>query len=103
MSTYCVRFRQDTAIIQHLLWKLYHIEAGIKSNTEQIEDKNEKLTELRTENAQHEEELKAAKKEVTRAQKEVGRQEKAVKKLEKDLEDKVSNFSHCTFASSAVY
>ena len=80
---------KEQAVVQHLLWKLFHIEEGIRGSVETIEAKNEALDGLRAENAQFEEAQKAAKKEVARAQKEATRQEKLVHKREKELEENV--------------
>lgn len=80
---------KEQAIVQHLVWQLFHIEQGIRGSVEMIEEKNAALDGLRADNAQFEEEQKAAKKEVTKAQKEVGRQDKLVRKREKELDESV--------------
>jgi structural maintenance of chromosome 1 len=41
-------FAQDDMIKRHLLWRLYHITNEINESTRQVEEANEKLTELRT-------------------------------------------------------
>ncbi|GAA5851241.1 hypothetical protein JCM8547_004180 [Rhodosporidiobolus lusitaniae] len=75
------------AIVHHLVWKLFHIEEGIKASEEKIEERNEELKGLREENEKFEEEVRGKRKEANRAQKEVGKQEKAVKGKEKELEE----------------
>ncbi|BGP39995.1 Structural maintenance of chromosomes protein 1 [Rhodotorula kratochvilovae] len=75
------------AVVHHLVWKLFHIEEGIKGAEERIDVRNDELKKLREENEGFEEEIRARKKEVTKATKEVTKQEREVKKKEKDLED----------------
>ncbi|BGP16097.1 hypothetical protein JCM10213_007524 [Rhodosporidiobolus nylandii] len=75
------------AVVHHLVWKLFHIEEGIKANEEKIEERNEELKKLRDENEKYDEEVRAKKKEANKAQKEAGKQERAVKAKEKELED----------------
>ncbi|GAA5824181.1 hypothetical protein JCM11251_001555 [Rhodosporidiobolus azoricus] len=75
------------AIVHHLVWKLFHLEEGIKGNEDRIEERNEELKKLREENEKFEEEVRGVKKEVNRAQKEVTKQEKAVKAKEKELDE----------------
>ncbi|GAA5897594.1 hypothetical protein JCM6882_003527 [Rhodosporidiobolus microsporus] len=75
------------AVVHHLVWKLFHLEEGIKANEDRIEERNEELKKLREENEKFEEEVRGKKKEVNRAQKDVTKQEKAVKTKEKELEE----------------
>lgn len=95
LTTLLVRDRdnQENATIQHLLWKLYHIDQGIATNTASIADLNEQLKKLRSDHSSFDEAQKLAKKEVAKAVKDAGKAEKQVKKAEKSLEDSVS--SHC--------
>lgn len=81
------------AIVHHLVWKLFHIEEGIKASEEKIEERNEELKQLRDENEKFEEEVRAKKKEVNKATKEVGKQERLVKAKEKELEEAVRPLS----------
>lgn len=78
--------------MHHLVWKIFHVEQGITSNTEAIEEKNTRLIDLRNDHSKFDEAQKAAKKESTKAQKEVSKQDKVVKKKEKDLEEAVRAF-----------
>jgi structural maintenance of chromosome 1 len=94
MKTEAERWQQlqtekTDAIVHHLVWKLFHIEEGIKASEEKIEERNEDLKRLREENEKFEEEVRAKKKEVNKATKEVGKQERAVKTKEKELEEAV--------------
>lgn len=78
------------AVIHHLVWKLFHVEEGIRASEERIDERNEELKVLREENEKFEEEVRGKKKEVNKAQKEVTKQEKALKAKEKELEEAVS-------------
>lgn len=78
------------AVIHHLVWKLFHVEEGIRASEERIDERNEELKALREENEKFEEEVRGKKKEVNKAQKEVTKQEKALKAKEKELEEAVS-------------
>ncbi|BGP07989.1 Structural maintenance of chromosomes protein 1 [Rhodotorula toruloides] len=75
------------AVIHHLVWKLFHVEEGIRASEERIDERNEELKALREENEKFEEEVRGKKKEVNKAQKEVTKQEKALKAKEKELEE----------------
>ncbi|GAA5966085.1 hypothetical protein JCM21900_006440 [Sporobolomyces salmonicolor] len=92
MSTEAARWRslqqeKDSAIVHHVVWKLFHLEQGIRRNEESIEEKNEELKRLRSENEDVEEKVREKRKEAQRAQKDVGKQERAVKAKEKELEE----------------
>lgn len=78
------------AVVHHVVWKLFHLEEGIKRSEGRIEEVNAQLTELREENEQHEETARKARKEVNKAQKEVKQQDKLVREKEKELENLVS-------------
>lgn len=78
------------AVVHHAVWKLFHLEEGIKASEERIEEVNVQLDELRKENEEQEEIARKARKEVNKAQKEVRQQEKLVKEKEKELENAVS-------------
>lgn len=78
------------AVIHHLVWKLFHVEEGIRASEEKIDERNEELKALREENEKFEEAVRGKKKEVNKAQKEVTKEEKALKAKEKELEEAVS-------------
>lgn len=79
---------KDGAVIQHLLFKLYHVEAKIETELKGIATKNASLEEMRAEQTEHEATLRAARKEVASAQKEHQKQEKEVRRREKEVEEK---------------
>ncbi|KPV75520.1 uncharacterized protein RHOBADRAFT_53491 [Rhodotorula graminis WP1] len=75
------------AVVHHLVWKLFHIEQGIKAAEERIDERNVELKKLRDENESFEDDVRSKRKAVNKAQKEVGKQEREVKNKEKELLD----------------
>ncbi|SCZ98517.1 BZ3500_MvSof-1268-A1-R1_Chr3-1g05436 [Microbotryum saponariae] len=80
--------KKDDAVVHHLLWKLFHIAEGIKTNTSEIDEKNARLSTLRADHAEFEEQQKLAKKDHSKAQKEFSKQEKQVLRASKELEER---------------
>ena len=94
MSTEATKYRNlqrdlENAISHQIVWKLFHLEEGMKASEEKIEERNEALDELRKTNGEAEEKRKEKVKEVQKKQKEVGKSERAVKAKEKELEEAV--------------
>lgn len=89
----CAPKLQETALVHHLLWKLYHIQVSIDGAAEDIEAKHECLKEFQQEQEAHEAELRAARKSVASAQKAQSKQEKELKRREAALEEKVGRLS----------
>ncbi|GAA5960068.1 hypothetical protein JCM3765_006153 [Sporobolomyces pararoseus] len=92
MSTEAKKYRNlqrdlENAISHQIVWKLWHLEQGMKENEEKIEERNEALDNLRKNNGEAEEKRKEKTKEVQKKQKEVGKQERAMKSKEKELEE----------------
>ncbi|KAG8906175.1 Structural maintenance of chromosomes protein 1, partial [Tulasnella sp. 408] len=79
---------KDSLIIHRLLWRLFHIEQAIETNTTEITAKNDELVELRAEQASHEASLEKARAAQATARNEVQKRERVVKKKEKALEGK---------------
>ncbi|KAG8989876.1 Structural maintenance of chromosomes protein 1, partial [Tulasnella sp. 427] len=97
---------KDNLIIHRLLWKLYHIEEAIETNTAQIKSKNTELVQLRADQvsynqhpsysagnklyveASHETSLEKARAAQATARNEVQKRERVIKKKEKALEGK---------------
>lgn len=95
MSTEAKKYRNlqrdlENAIGHQIVWKLWHLEQGMKDNEETIEERNEALDTLRKNNGEAEERRKEKTKEAQKKQKEVGKQERAMKSKEKELEEAVS-------------
>ncbi|KAA1069968.1 Structural maintenance of chromosomes protein 1 [Puccinia graminis f. sp. tritici] len=78
---------RDEAIIHHLLWKLFHIEAQINEHLESIESKNETLGPMRLEVADLERSVAAARREYAQVTREVARTENELKSKEKYKEE----------------
>ncbi|GAA5883506.1 hypothetical protein JCM16303_005451 [Sporobolomyces ruberrimus] len=92
MSTEAKKYRSlqrdlENAVSHEIVWKLWHLQEGIRENEEKIEERNADLDELRKSNGEAEEKRKAKGKEVQKKQKEVGKQERAMKAKEKELEE----------------
>ncbi|KAG8892309.1 Structural maintenance of chromosomes protein 1, partial [Tulasnella sp. 417] len=79
---------RDSLIIHRLLWRLYHIEEAIESNTAQIKAKNGEVVQLRAEQASNETSLEKARAAQATARNEVQKRERVIKKKEKALEGK---------------
>ncbi|KAG9032708.1 Structural maintenance of chromosomes protein 1, partial [Tulasnella sp. UAMH 9824] len=79
---------KDSLIIHRLLWRLYHIEQAIETNTTEITAKNDELVQLRAEQASHETNLEKARATQATARNEVQKRERVIKKKEKALEGK---------------
>ncbi|GJN89317.1 hypothetical protein Rhopal_002297-T1 [Rhodotorula paludigena] len=75
------------AVVHHVVWRLFHVEQGIKEAESRIDERNEQLKALREENDKFEDEVRGKKKEANKAQKDVTKQEREVKSKEKELED----------------
>ena len=85
-----LRDDRDALTVEHLLWKLYHIEDGMTAAGAEIVYKGKDLVALRQESAALEDGLKDIRKEAARAQKEVIKEEKKVKAKEREADDQVS-------------
>ncbi|KAF1815777.1 cohesin complex subunit [Eremomyces bilateralis CBS 781.70] len=79
---------RDEAVVQHILWKLFHYQRVIDESTEEIQRQQEELKEFRRKNQSFEESLETARREQARASREVSKIEKEIKKAEKDIEGK---------------
>jgi structural maintenance of chromosome 1 len=76
-------------ILQRILFKLFHIEQSISSNSSTILSKNKELKGLRQEQKAHDKSLEAARAEQAKARNTVLQKEKGIKKAEKALDAKV--------------
>lgn len=70
-----------------LLWKLYHIGVKLTDHSESIKSKNERLTNVRSENLQLERAVVQARKDLTQATKNVLQAERRLAEKEKKKED----------------
>lgn len=94
-------FGQDHLILQRILFKLFHIEESITSNSSNVIQKNKDLKGLRDEQRVHDKSLEAARSEQAKARNAVMQKEKGIKKAEKLLDAKVS-FSLLPYSASEV-
>lgn len=81
---------QEAHIVQHLLWKLFHIEQNLTKATESIEEENDKLPGLREKAKEKDAEVEKARKSLAEVQKNVMKMEKNIRRKERDVEEKVS-------------
>ncbi|KZV80769.1 condensin complex subunit SMC1 [Exidia glandulosa HHB12029] len=79
---------RDHAVLERLLWKLYHIEERIENNTREIKKDSKVLGELRAQQTHNDEAAETARVAYATARSEVITREKRIKKQEKALEKK---------------
>ena len=81
-------------MLERILLKLFHVDAGIQENTENIIKKNQELVGLRQEKKVHDKALETARAAQAKARTSVLQKEKQIKKEEKSLEAKVRECPH---------
>ncbi len=86
---------QDKLVIEHLLWRLFHIGSNITLSQEKIEEATGELDVLKAGLRKEEDKTKAVKKEQAAVNLKVKDQEGRVKKAGKTLEEKVRLNSLC--------
>lgn len=79
---------RDNAIVNHILWKLYHFERVMEESGAEIQRHQEELKEFRRGIEKYEKALDDARKDQARVQKDVGKVERSIKMKEKEIEDK---------------
>jgi structural maintenance of chromosome 1 len=79
---------RDQAIVQHILWKLYHFQRVIDESTASIEEHQQNLKEFRRGVEKYEKQLEEARQVALKVTKDVSRVERNIKKKEKDIEEK---------------
>ncbi|KAH7103427.1 condensin complex subunit SMC1 [Auriculariales sp. MPI-PUGE-AT-0066] len=79
---------RDAAVLQRLLWKLYHIESRIEANTRAIKTGTKALAQLRLEQVEHDKAADQARAEHAKARSDIITREKKIKKQEKSLDKK---------------
>ncbi|KAF9454363.1 condensin complex subunit SMC1 [Macrolepiota fuliginosa MF-IS2] len=80
--------KRDHLILQRLLFKLFHIEEAITTNSETIVKKNKELKGFRDQQRAHDKALDAARADQAKARGAAMQKEKAIKKAEKTLDAK---------------
>lgn len=90
LSLYHLPHQQEAHITQHLLWKLFHIEASLTKAAALIEEESEKIPHLRTKVTDKETDVEKMRKELAEVNKNVLKMEKNIRRKERDVEEKVS-------------
>lgn len=80
--------KRDEAVLQRVLWKLWHIEQGIERNAHEIRTQGRALGDLRAERDAKDAELASARAEQAKARSTVIQKEKRIKKAEAELDKK---------------
>lgn len=79
---------RDDAIINHILWKLYHFQQEMDESSAQIQEHQEHLKEFRRNVETYEKRVEAARKEQSSVVREVNKIERGIKAKEKSVEDR---------------
>ncbi|TVY73326.1 Structural maintenance of chromosomes protein [Lachnellula suecica] len=79
---------RDNAIVQHILWKLYHFQRVMEESSASIEEHQQNLKEFRRGVEKYEKELEQAKLASSEVAKRVAKVERSIKKKEKEADDK---------------
>jgi len=80
---------QDEIVLQHVLWKLFHIQAGIDSAASSILSTNAELVRLRKEQGSVEREIAKVRKEQAEVKTKIANKERGLKGKEKSLDQDV--------------
>ncbi|KAL9049828.1 MAG: hypothetical protein Q9162_007002 [Coniocarpon cinnabarinum] len=80
---------RDAAVIDHVLWKLYHFQQVIEESEQEIQRHQEELKEQRRGIQKYEGSLDDAKKDQTKAHKELQKAERSINSTEKRIDDKM--------------
>nr|WJN25068.1 condensin complex subunit [Pseudozyma thailandica] len=74
-------------ILDHILWRLFHIEEDIETNTDFIKAQAKNMRPLRSEHKKAEEAVQRARRDQGQTQTEILQVEKAIKRKQRDVED----------------
>ncbi|CEH19151.1 cohesin complex subunit psm1 [Ceraceosorus bombacis] len=77
---------RDAHILQHILWRLYHIEEELEQTSSTIDSESSKLPQLRKQVRDEESHVEQARKEVAQLDKDIAKQESSLRKRERELE-----------------
>lgn len=77
---------RDDATVNHVLWKLYHLQQEIDNSSQEIQKHQNELAELNRGLEKYNKALEAAKKDYTEAGREVTKAEKVIKAQEQEVE-----------------
>jgi structural maintenance of chromosome 1 len=79
---------RDNAIVQHILWKLFHFQRVMEDSAAEIQGHQEEMKEYRRGVEKYESQLEEARKESARVQKDVSKVERSMKIKEKEIEER---------------
>lgn len=82
---------RDDAIVQHILWKLYHFQRVMEESSASIDEHHQELKEFRRNVEKYEKELEQARLASGEVGKRVSKVERSIKKKEKETEEKESS------------
>ncbi|CDZ96284.1 cohesin complex subunit psm1 [Phaffia rhodozyma] len=85
-----LRQQKEEVMIQHILWRLYHIQQGIDDASGNIVAKNQELDRLRANQSTKEKEILDARREQTRLKNQIGDEERNIKRREKNIDQENS-------------
>lgn len=80
---------QDEIVLQHVLWKLFHIQVGIDGASSSIESTNAELVKLRKEQGGVEREIARVRKAQAEVKTQISSKERGLKGKEKSLDQEV--------------
>ena len=78
-----LRKDKDDLVVGQVLWRLFHIQDGINTASDDIKQKNKELAKLRKEHDSHEKKVASARKQQVALQADISKQEKVIKTKEK--------------------
>jgi structural maintenance of chromosome 1 len=78
---------RDEAVVNHILWKLYHFQRVMDESSVQIQEHQDNLKEFRRNMEASEKKLEAARKEQAAVGREVGKMERNIRAKEKSIEE----------------
>ncbi|KAK4574371.1 Structural maintenance of chromosomes protein 1B [Recurvomyces mirabilis] len=82
---------KDAAVVNQILWKLYHFQRTIDDSTEQIQKHQAELKEFRRTVQKYDDQLDKAKQEQAKVGRDISKVERDVKRKEKALEEKAND------------
>ncbi|RDL40473.1 Structural maintenance of chromosomes protein [Venustampulla echinocandica] len=79
---------RDDAIVQHILWKLYHFQRVMEESSASIEEHQQNLKEFRRGLEKYEKQLEEARQVSSKVTRDVSKVERSIKNKERDIEEK---------------
>ena len=82
---------RDEAVVNHVLWKLYHLQRQIEESSAEILKHHNEMKEQNRNVEKYQKSLDSAKKDYTQAGGQVGKAEKGVQAKEREIEDMINS------------